>query len=106
LQAAVVEYLRLRGVPGLLFIAVPNGGSRDVREAAQLKRQGVLAGAADILLWCNGKSHALELKAPGGRLSEPQAEFLSRFESAGGYSACAQGLDAALATLLAWELIT
>jgi len=48
-------------------------------------------------LWHNGNSFALELKAPGGRLSEAQLDFLARFNDAGGHSACAEGLDRALA---------
>jgi hypothetical protein len=35
----------LRGRDGVLWLRVPNGGSRDIREAANLKRMGALAGA-------------------------------------------------------------
>jgi hypothetical protein len=49
---------------------------------------------------------ALELKRPGGRLSEAQLEFLARFNDAGGHSAVAEGLDRALACLEAWGLLS
>jgi len=45
------------------------------------------------------------LKAPGGRLSEAQLEFLARFNDAGGHTAIAEGIDRALACLSAWGLL-
>ena len=102
---AIVEHLRLRAKPGVLWLHCPNGERRDKITGAILKRMGVLAGAADLLLWHQGNSFALELKAPGGRLSEAQLDFLARFNAAGGYSACADGIDHALACLVAWGVI-
>jgi len=105
LHAAVVEHLRLRAKPDVLWLHCPNGERRDKITGAKLKRMGVLAGASDLLLWHQGNSFALELKAPGGRLSEAQLEFLSRFNDAGGHTAIAEGLDRALACLEAWGLL-
>ena len=105
IHAAVCDHLRLRAHPEVFFLHPANGGSRDIREAAHLKRMGVLAGASDLLLWHRGNSFALELKAPGGRLSEAQLEFMARFNEAGGHSACAEGVDRALAVLESWGLL-
>jgi VRR-NUC domain len=66
---------------------------------------GVLAGASDLLLWHRGNSFALELKSPGGRLSDAQLEFLARFNDAGGHGASAEGVDRAIACLEGWELL-
>jgi hypothetical protein len=84
---------------------VPNGGKRDKISAAILKRMGTLAGASDLLLWHQGNAFALELKAPGGRLSEAQLEFLARFNDAGGHAAVAEGIDRAIAVLESWNLL-
>jgi VRR-NUC domain len=105
LHAAVVEHLRLRAKPDVLWLHCPNGERRDKITGAKLKRMGVLAGASDLLLWHQGNSFALELKAPGGRLSEAQLEFLARFNDAGGHTAIAEGLDRALACLEGWGLL-
>src|SRR5262249_24659680 len=99
IHAAVCDHLRLRAKPDVLWLHVPNGERRDKITGAKLKRMGVLAGASDLLLWHNGNSFALELKAAGGRLSDAQLEFLARFNDAGGHSACSEGLDRALAVL-------
>jgi hypothetical protein len=56
----------------------------------------VRAGVADLILLHDGQFFALELKAPGGRLTESQAAFLDDVEAAGGIVGCAEGLDAAL----------
>jgi VRR-NUC domain len=72
---------------------------------ARFKRMGVLAGASDLLLWHRGNSFALELKSPGGRLSDAQLEFLARFNDAGGHGASAEGVDRAIACLEGWGLL-
>jgi hypothetical protein len=102
---AVVAHLRLRAKPDVLWLHVPNGGARDAKTGAILKRMGTLAGASDFLLWHQGNSFALELKAPGGRPTEAQLDFLARFNEAGGHSACAEGVDRAVAVLESWHLL-
>jgi hypothetical protein len=102
---AVVHHLRQRGVKGLVFIHPPNGGYRHRTEAAILSGLGVRAGAADFLLWHDGKAFALELKAPGGRPSASQLTFLSDMAKAGAHTGIAEGLDRALRTLEAWGLL-
>jgi VRR-NUC domain len=105
IQRAVVDHLHLRAKPDVLWLHCPNGERRDPRTGAKLKRMGVLPGAADILLWHRGNSFALELKSPGGRLSEAQLEFLARFNDAGGHSACAEDIDRAIAVLEGWQIL-
>ncbi len=105
LQRAVVEHIRLRKVPGLVFWHTPNGGKRSPREAAEFKRQGVLAGVSDLLFVKDGKMYALELKADRGKMSIPQMEFRDAVNSAGGYATFAVGIEAALAVLKTWGLI-
>jgi len=81
------------------------GGARDAKTGAILKRMGALAGTSDFLLWHQGNAFALELKAPGGRPTEAQLEFLARFNEAGGHSAWAEGVDRAVAVLESWQLL-
>ena len=105
IQRAVVQHLNSRGVAGLVFFHVPNGGSRGKVEGAIFKSMGVRAGVSDLILIHAGKIFALELKAPGGRASEAQLAFLSDIDRAGAFTAMPEGLDAALQTLEAWGLI-
>ena len=105
IHRAVVQHLRARGMPGLVFIHVPNGGYRRPSEAAIFSGLGVRAGVSDLLLWHGGKSFALELKADGGRVTKGQREFLSDMEGAGAYTCLAEGLDDAIEMLEAWGLL-
>ena len=75
------------------------------RDAAIFQGLGVRAGAADLLLWHDGRSFALELKREGKTATEAQSRFLADFERAGGRAACVAGLDAALRQLEAWRLL-
>ena len=90
IHRAVVQHLRQRGVPGLVFLHPANGGARKPVEAAIFKSLGVRAGASDLLLWHDGKTFALELKAEGGRATEAQLKFLSDIENAGAFTCLAR----------------
>jgi hypothetical protein len=105
IHRAVVQHLRTRATPGVLFVHVPNGGYRRPVEAKILSGLGVRAGASDLLLWHAGKSYALELKAPGGRPTALQLAFLADFQKAGGFTCVAEGLDRALKVLESWGLL-
>lgn len=73
-QIGVVRFLRMAGH---FVFAVPNGGSRNVIEAANLKAQGVMAGVSDLILLLPKKVYFIELKNPNGkgRQSPAQREF-------------------------------
>lgn len=106
LQRDVLTHVRARGVKGLMCWHTPNGGSRNVKEAANLKRIGTLAGVSDLLLLRPpGVFCALELKAGKTPLTEAQMEFLAGVADAGSYSFCARSLDEALNALRLWGCI-
>lgn len=70
-----------------LMYHIPNGGYRDAREAAWMRKQGVKAGVPDICLPIPKKGYGalyIELKrADGGRLSEKQKEWIEALRAAG-----------------------
>jgi hypothetical protein len=113
IQRAVIEHLRLRGVPGLVFWHTPNGaylGGKRTRKGASIqgaimKSLGVLAGVSDICALHDGRFYAVELKAPGGRSTEAQLRFRNDVNAAGGFATEAVGLDAALGCLQVWGLL-
>lgn len=79
-QTNVVRGLRNAG---FYVFAVPNGGSRNLREAVHLKAQGVLAGVADLVICLpKGKVHFVELKnlSGKGRQSPAQRQFQADME--------------------------
>lgn len=66
-----------------LLYHIPNGGSRNQKEAANLKRQGVKAGVPDLCLpVARGKYHGLyiEMKYGKNKTSEKQNEWLDALQ--------------------------
>lgn len=68
---------------GLIF-SIPNGGTRNIREAMTFKATGLLKGASDlIVIFPNGKLCFIELKMPKGVQSDEQKDFESRVKLLG-----------------------
>lgn len=82
-----------------MMFHVPNGGSRNIVEARNLKRQGVKAGVPDIFLaLASNGYHGLfiEMKRPlGGRVSDQQTEWLVNLRAEGYAAYVCQGCEAA-----------
>lgn len=81
-QEIVIQWARMNSErwPALqLLHHIPNGGSRNKKEAVKLKRMGVLAGVADLHLPVARAGYNglyIEMKCGDGRLSASQKAFL------------------------------
>lgn len=86
-QKALMDWCRLHPVCKHYMFAIPNGGMRNVREAAKLKRTGVKAGVPDLFLaYPNGTHHGLfiEMKRRNGnKPTKQQLEMLTRLQAVG-----------------------
>lgn len=86
-QQAFIRWFRLQ-YPDYwrLGFAVPNGGARNQREGATLKREGVVPGVADVLITIPRHGYgclALEFKTLTGRQSAAQKQWQTDFERQG-----------------------
>lgn len=81
LQVQVINLLR--NYYGLCVFAVPNGGSRNLYEARNLKNEGVMAGVSDLILVLNSVVVFLELKAGRNKQQETQKVFEKRIKGLG-----------------------
>src|ERR1700756_610025 len=81
------------------FTASANGGKRDYREAAKLKRMGVSPGFPDIEIPLpSGGYHGLYIemkREKGGKLSRAQKDWLEYLRSKNYYADVAEGFDEA-----------
>ena len=96
----VIVVNRVRQVyPGVIVFAIPNGGRRELREAARLKAEGVLAGVPDLFIArALSGYHGLfvEMKrAKGGSVSSHQAKLIERLRDEGYRVEVCRGADAA-----------
>ncbi len=83
-QEALVEWMNLKKI---FHFAIPNGGKRTQREGINFKRQGVVAGAPDLMIpLARLGYHGLfiELKRQtGGVVTPPQQKMLAKLTSEG-----------------------
>ena len=79
-QAGFLQWFRAK-YPGILIFAIPNGGKRDIVTAKKLQMEGVTPGVPDLFVpaW----SLWIEMKKPGGRLSEAQKNMIEYLEGIG-----------------------
>jgi hypothetical protein len=92
LQSQCVRWCRLE-YPHITIFAIPNGGNRNAITGAIMKREGVLAGVADLFLMrpSMGIYHGLfiEMKTDKGKQSSSQKAFQLQCEMAGyAYAVC------------------
>lgn len=105
-QQALIKWWRLQYPQNeMLLFHIPNGGWRNFKTAARLKKEGVVAGVADLFLAIpSGKFHGLfiEMKREsGGKQSQAQKDFEKAIKAQGyGYALCHGWMDAASAIRL------
>ena len=93
-------------LPSKLLLAVPNGGSRNIIEAKNLKAQGVKYGVSDVLLLIPKRGYAclcMEFKTPVGKQSDEQKLFQKETESVGNKYVVVRSVKEAI-DILRWYL--
>lgn len=88
IQIAAMRYIRTQ-YPNVISFHVANERATSPMRGAKLKKMGVMSGVADIvILEARGEFHGMliELKAPKGRLTETQKDFLNRAQKKGYYT--------------------
>ena len=88
-----------------LLYHIPNGGSRNAKEAANLKKQGVRAGVPDLCLpSAHGGFHGLyiEMKYGKNKPTAKQKEWLHSLEEQGYKTAVCYSLEEAQKLLKAY----
>ena len=78
LQRAVVDLLIKTAPPDAAWTAINPKPQKGAAQGAQMKRLGLAAGIPDIIIIRNGFTLWIELKAPGGTLSDAQKEMHRR----------------------------
>lgn len=106
LQQDIVKYLR---ASGYVVAHVPNGfkmpGTKSQRMArgARLKREGLLAGFPDLLIYApQGRIGHIEVKAPGGTQTQSQKGVQALLEGLGQSYAICRSVDDVKGTLGDW----
>lgn len=98
-----MEFCALKHIP---IFHIPNGGSRNVREAANLKRQGVVAGVPDLCIplvrggFCG---LYIEMKRNAkSTVTVEQRKWINRLNEEGYLAVICCGADAAICQILCY----
>lgn len=103
--AALMQWAAYHSIASEYLIAIPNGGTRNVREAKNLKRQGVKPGVSDYFLaYPYGAFHGLwiELKRPKPYrcvVSPQQLDWISKMQNRGYGAEICYGANEAIAVI-------
>ena len=92
IQQSCVSWFRY-AYPRYVIFSVPNGGSRNAIEAANLKREGALAGVSDLIVVADHKVLFVEMKTQRGRQQQTQKDFQHRVEVLGHRYVVCRSLD-------------
>jgi hypothetical protein len=102
IQRAIVDRLRWLGV---LAVAVPNEGKRTAVTGRALKGNGLRPGFPDLICMQAGRVAFLEVKAPAGVVSGPQAAMHAELERQGMRVAVVRSQEEAVASLKRWGFV-
>lgn len=83
-QREFVSWVR-KNHPKIKIFAIPNGGPRSIASAARLKSEGVSAGVPDLFI--PALKMFIEMKIPGGKVSDSQNLWLDYLAGIG-YTCC------------------
>jgi len=96
--------------PGTIAFAIPNGGKRDPKEAARMKREGVLAGVPDVFIALKKGIYGglfVEMKVQsGGSVSESQKLIQAALGRCGYLVKTCHGADEAYKVFLDYEALS
>ena len=80
IQTDIIQYLRLNRI---FVFSVPNGGLRNLKTAAFLKKEGATAGVSDLIVLLRGEAIFVEVKTAKGRQTPEQKKFQEAVELLG-----------------------
>lgn len=104
-QTSVVDLIDW-AVPGAVLFSVPNEGVRTLAEAMRLRKMGLRAGVADLVLVHTGRAYFIECKSRTGKLTPEQQSFARDAKAAGAEYAVVRDLDELRAALQGWGIAT
>ena len=104
-QEDVIRQARLMLRREVVYFHVPNGGKRNVREAAKLKKMGVLAGVPDLAFVRAGALYFIECKAGANKTTPIQDATIAALTEAGAQIAVCRTLEEVVAAWREWNML-
>ena len=106
IHIAIADVLRCWSLPTVEWTHVPLGELRSAATAGKLARMGTRRGWADFQIFhADGRVMFLEVKRPGGKLSEDQQRIADHMRKAGHRFEVVDSVGAAIETLGSWGVV-
>ncbi len=106
IQASLVDYLYYAAKPDVHYFAIPNQANRHIHNAVKMKAEGVRSGVADLCFMLpGGKAAWLEMKKPGGSMSDTQKQFRDICKTLGHLWGLAKSVNEAIEILTEWDVL-
>jgi len=99
LHVALAKAVRMSLISGWMWSHLPFGERRDAVTAGRLKAMGVNGGLPDFMFVGPRGFAFIELKRPGGRLSDEQTAWMRQLAMAGAMYLCTDDVEDALSFL-------
>lgn len=105
IHIAILQYLDVVIPSGATPVwHTPNGGSRDARAGAKMKKLGTRAGFPDLAFLYDGTLYTLEVKAGHGQQRASQLSWETYITNAGGFYEVVRSIDDVQAALKKWGI--
>lgn len=101
IQQDCVSWFRWQYSNYIIF-AVPNGGSRNALESANMKKEGVMPGVSDLIVIANGKILFVEMKAGKNTQQQSQKDFQHKVEDLGFKYILCRSLEEFISAIEEW----
>jgi hypothetical protein len=106
IHVAIADLLRRWALPGIEWSHFPAGELRSQATAGRLHRMGTRRGWADFQIFdSKGAVMFLEIKRPGGRLSEDQRRIADHMKQAGHKFEVVDSVESAIGVLVVWGVV-
>ena len=106
IHIAIVGVLKRWSLPNWEWVHLPFGEFRTAATAGRLARMGVRKGYPDFALFCvDGTVAFLEVKKPGGKLTEDQQRIADHLKRAGHRFEVVDSVEAAIEVLASWGAV-
>jgi hypothetical protein len=106
LHVTIADVLLRWSLPGVEWTHFPAGELRTAATAGKLARMGTRRGWADFQIFhADGRVMLLEIKRPGGKLSEDQRRIADHMLAAGHAFEVVNSVEAAIEVLVGWNVV-
>lgn len=103
-EKQIRDYLLIALLPGVEHFHVPNGAKLGARQVWQMKAAGMKAGIPDRCFLYQGRAYFIEVKKPGGVLSDSQRVMFPKIRTVGCPVEICRSVEDVERALVAWGI--